>query len=159
MVKTTHSASKDSRARLTHLLVAKSIIEALFVAAIAVVFYYTAFNPYFRGWSDAADARQIIGWVTNEAAPKESVEVQLYIDGRFVADRLANRSRPDVLAAGRSQTEACGFQFDTPPLAAGEHEARIYAVHASAGGARRTLQLIGLPLRFQINQEEAGGKP
>jgi hypothetical protein len=160
MVKTDSGTAKfDARARLTHLLIAKSIAEALFVAAIAVGFYYTAFNPYFRGWSDHADARHIYGWVINEASPYERVEVQLYIDNRFVASRQANLSRPDVLAEGRSRDEWCGFEFDTPPLAAGEHEALVYAVHSSGGGARRTLQQIGRPLRFQIRPEEGASAP
>lgn len=160
MVKTNSSTAWfDVRARLTQLLIAKSIIEALFVAMVAVGFYYTAFSPHFRGWSDVADARQVNGWAVNEAAPGVAVEVQVYIDGRFVADQLANRSRPDVLAAGRTTTELCGFQLDTPPLGVGEHEARVYAVQASEGGARRTLQQVGLPLRFRVGPEEARSDP
>ena len=153
MVKT--NLSTADRARLTQLLIAKSVIEALFVAVVAVVFYYTAFSPHFRGWSDVADARGVAGWAVNEAAPAEPVEVQVYIDGRFAGDGVANLARPDVLKAGRSVTELCGFQLETPPLAAGEHEARVYAVQQSAGGARRTLQQIGLPLRFRISPEDA----
>src|SRR5919205_2831847 len=99
MVKTIPvAATDDARARLTQLLIAKSVIEALFVAAVAVIFYYTAFSPHFRGWSDVADARGVTGWAVNEAAPGTPVEVQVYIDGRFVADGLADRARPDVLA-------------------------------------------------------------
>ena len=156
MVQTTpQNASTSSRAQLTQLLVAKSVIEALFVAAVAVGFFYTAFNPHFKGWSDVADARTVEGWAVNEGAPGAPVEVQLYIDGRFSGNSVANRPRPDVLSAGRSVTELCGFQLQTPPLAAGEHEARVYAVHESGGGTRRTLQQIGLPLRFRVTPEEA----
>jgi hypothetical protein len=156
----THSSIADGlgapeRARLTQLLIAKSVVEALFLAVVAVGFYYTSFSPHFRGWSDVADAKRVAGWAFNEAAPDGPVEVQVYIDGRFAGDTLANRPRPDVLKAGRSTTALCGFEFETPPLPAGEHEARAYAVHASAGGTRRTLQQIGLPLRFRIAPEEA----
>lgn len=150
--------STDARARLTQLLIAKSVIEALFVAVVAVGFFYTAFSPHFRGWSDRADAKAVSGWAVNEAEPDKPVEVQVYIDGRFAGFGLANLSRPDVLKAGRSTTDLCGFQLETPPLPAGEHEARVYAVHPSAGGARRTLQQIGLPLRFRVAPEEAGGQ-
>lgn len=152
-------AVSGERERLTQLLIAKSVVEALFVGVVAVIFFYTAFSPHFRGWSDVADAHRVAGWAFNEAAPREPVEVQVYIDGRFAGDVLANRSRPDVLAAGRSTTELCGFEFNTPPLAAGEHEARAYAVHASDKEARRTLQQIGLPLRFRVAPEEARGNP
>lgn len=154
MVKT--NLSNAERARLTQLLIAKSVIEALFVALVAVGFYYTTFSPHYRGWSDVADSKQVAGWALNEAAPGQPVEVQVYIDGRFAGDALANLPRPDVLKAGRSTTERCGFQLETPPLAAGEHEARVYVVHASFGGARRTLQQIGFPLRFSVAAEDAG---
>ena len=154
-----NNASTDARARLTQLLIAKSVIEALFVGMVAVGFFYTAFSPHFRGWSDVADARRVAGWAVNESVPGEPVEVQVYIDGRFAGDGFANLPRADVLAAGRSTTELCGFQLDTPKLAAGEHEARVYAVQESAGGTRRTLQQIGLPLRFRVSPEEAGGNP
>ncbi|HEX8176331.1 MAG TPA: hypothetical protein VF543_14540 [Pyrinomonadaceae bacterium] len=152
----TNSVNGLKRERLAQLLIAKSVIEALFVGVVAVGFYYTAFSPHFRGWSDVADAKVVSGWAINEAAPGSAVEVQVYIDGRFAGDGLANLPRPDVFKAGRSTTELCGFRLVTPPLAAGEHEARVYAVHPSDGGSRRTLQLIGVPLRFRIAPEEAG---
>ena len=135
--------------RLAHFLLAKAVLEAVFVAALAVGFYLTAFNPYFRGALDVADTERVAGWAVNEGA-QERVEVQLYIDGRFVADTLADKSRPDVKAAGRAVDEYCGFEFRGPfVLDAGDHEARAYALHESGGGARRTLQLLGKPSSFQ----------
>ncbi|HYG79415.1 MAG TPA: hypothetical protein VD861_03460, partial [Pyrinomonadaceae bacterium] len=77
------------------------------------------------------------------------------IDGRFAGNRAADASRPDVLAAGRAADEGHGFVFDTPPLPPGEHEARVYAVHASGGGERRTLQLVDKPLTFTVGPAEA----
>ncbi len=133
--------------RLVHFLIGKSILEALFVAALAVGFYVTAFNTNFRGWSEMGEGR-VAGWVVDESAPHARVEVQLYVDDRFVADGTANVSRPDVFAAGRARDERHGFQFELPPLAAGEHVARVYAVHESGGSIRRTLQVIGKPVRF-----------
>ncbi len=133
--------------RLVNFLIGKSILEALFVAALAVGFYVTAFSTNFRGWSEMGEGR-IAGWVIDEAAPYARVEVQLYVDDRFVADNTANVSRPDVVAAGRARDEWHGFRFDFPKLNAGEHFARVYAVHESGGGVRRTLQLIGKPVRF-----------
>jgi hypothetical protein len=147
------------RARLTNFLIAKSIIEALFVGALAVGFYLTAFTPFFRGTLDDADARRVAGWVVNQAEPQAHVEVQLYIDGRFAGNRTADLSRPDVKAAGRAEDEAHGFIFDTPPLPAGQHEARVYAVHMSGEGQRRTLQLVGKPLVFGVTASEAQEEP
>ena len=138
------------RARLAHFLIAKATVETLFVGALAVGFYLTAFTPYFRGSLDVADSRHVAGWVVNQREPQARVEVQLYIDGRFVGNRAADVARPDVLAAGRAADEGHGFVFDTPPLPAGQHEARVYAVHASGEGERRTLQLLDKPLTFTV---------
>ena len=145
----------ERRARLAHFLIGKSLAETLLVGALAVGFYLTTFTPYFRGSLDAADSRQIAGWAVNHNDPQARVEVQLYVDGRFVAHRAADAPRPDVLAAGRGADGFHGFVFDTPPLAAGQHEARVYAVHASGGGQRRTLQLVDKPLTFTVAAGEA----
>ncbi len=150
--------TRGSRVALAHLLIGKSILETLFVAALAAGFYYSAFNPYFRGTVDAVDARQVLGWAVDEARPQSRVEVQLYVDGHFVASRIANHSRPDVRAAGRAADEWHGFVFDVPTLPNGEYEARVYAAHESDAGARRTLQLIGQPMRFRVEvDKEASG--
>ena len=140
----------QSRFKLAQLLIAKSITEALLIAGVSVGFYYLAFNPYFRGSLDTAEANNVAGWAVDEAHNNARVEVQLYIDGNFVADTLANKFRPDVHAAQRAQDDWHGFVFNTPRLATGEHEARVYAVHASGAGARLTLQLIGRPIRFHV---------
>jgi hypothetical protein len=147
-------AGPEARKRLTNYLIVKSIIEILFVGALAIGFYLTAFAPFFRGALDTADARNIAGWVVNQAEPQGHVEVQLYIDGQFAGDSRADVARPDVKAAGRALDERHGFVFDTPPLANGEHEARVYAVHESGQGQRRTLQLIGKPLHFTVAPNE-----
>jgi hypothetical protein len=143
-----------ARTRLTHLLIAKATVEALFVGTLAVGFYYSSFNPHFRGSVDEASARRVAGWVVDESRPAAHVEVQLYVDGRFIASRLADDARPDVAAAGRATDERHGFAFPLQAQQAGEHEARVYAVHASAGGMRRTLQLVGDPMRFTSAGEE-----
>jgi hypothetical protein len=150
------------RARLTNFLIAKAIIEALFVGALAVGFYLTAFTPFFHGTLDLADARHVAGWVVNRADPQSRVEVQLYVDGRFAGNRTADLARADVKASGRAADENHGFVFDTPPLPAGQHEARVYAVHMSGEGQRRTLQIVGKPLIFSVSaseaKEDAGGE-
>ena len=150
---TVSDASPVALTRLTRYLIAKSLIEALLVGALAVGFYLTAFNPFFRGTVDEANAHEVYGWVVNEREPGERVEVQLYIDGRFVASRVADLSRPDVRAAGRARDEWHGFSFDTPPLDPGEHVARVYVLHESGEGIRRTLQLLGNPKRFKVEAQ------
>ena len=142
--------------RLSRALFAKSVAEALFVVALFAAFSYTHFHPKFRGAVDVADPRTIEGWAVDEAEPNRQVEVQLFIDGQFVAQRRADLPRPDVLAAGRAASAEHGFRFDTPPLVArdAEYEARVYALHAAPDGERRTLNQIGKPLRFRVGRNE-----
>jgi hypothetical protein len=146
--------NEKARTRLTKYLIFKSVVEVFFVGVLSIGFYLTAFAPDFRGTLDLANAKQVAGWVVNLSDPHGHVEVQLYIDGRFMGDIIADSARPDVLAAGRAADELHGFVFDTPALALGEHEARVYAVHASGRGQRRTLQLIGKPTLFSVKRIE-----
>jgi hypothetical protein len=137
--------------RLSRALIAKSIVEALFVVALAVHFSYTNINPYFRGSIDVADERTVEGWVVNEAAPDERVEVQLYIDDHFVSRRSADAPRADVLAAGRSRDAYHGFVFNTPPLPPNHnYRVRVYAMNIAGDGARRVLQEIGAATSFHV---------
>jgi hypothetical protein len=148
-----------SKSKLGHLLIAKSMAEALLITAVSVGFYFVTTNPYLRGVLDYADAQTVAGWAVDGAQPAARVEVQLYIDGIFVADRTAAEFRPDLREAKRAEDDWHGFVFNVPPIPPGEHEARVYAAHASSAGARRTLQLIGKPLRFRVTASDKGGAP
>lgn len=130
---------------ITALLTALTLVGG----AAAVYLYASYFPPYYRGWGEVTAHRTVAGWAVNERLPEERVEVQLYIDGRFVAGGVANLPRPDVVAAGRARDERCGYSFDLPALAEGEHEARVYALHKVGDGSYRTLQMTGEPLRFK----------
>lgn len=140
-----------SRTALVHLLIGKSIAEALLVTGVAAGFYLSTTNPNLRGWLDQADANTISGWAVDEGNPGSRVEVQLFIDDRFIEQRAAAEFRPDVHRAGRAADDWHGFVFKTPTLPAGDHEARVYLIHRGASPARRTLQIVGKPLRFTIN--------
>ena len=88
------------------------------------------------------------------ADPLVRVEVQLYVDGRFVAHSTASLPRPDVVAAGRAEDERCGYSFALPPLPAGEHEARVYALHSVRFRVGpHTLKQLGNPLRFTTGDD------
>lgn len=140
--------------RLVHVLIGKSIIETLVVGALAVFTFVNILPPSFHGWGDVTESG-ISGWAVNNWSPWERVEVQLFIDGSFAAAAIADKSRPDVSAAGWAKDEWHGYSFGINSLASGAHEARIYAVHDSGGGVRKSLQLLGSPIRFSIS---AGGK-
>lgn len=141
--------------KLVHLLIGKSIFEGLLITSCSVAFYLISTNPYMQGWLDCANDEVVAGWAVDESNPSARVELQLFVDGEFVEDRRAAEFRPDVHAANRADDDWHGFIFKTPALHDGEHEARVYAVHERGSGVRRTLQLIGKPLRFRI---KGGGK-
>ena len=137
--------------QLVNALIVKSVLDTVLVATIAVVVYLNAFPPTFHGWGEAVvQERSISGWAVNDADPWRRVEVQLFIDGKLVGSQLAQLSRPDVVAAGWSKSEWCGYRFAVLDLNAGTHEARVYAVHSSRNSARFTLQMLGDPIRFEF---------
>ena len=146
---------KTPATTLVHVLIGKSILETLLVGALAVFTFITILPPYFHGWGEVTD-KGVSGWVVNDAAPWDRVEVQLFVDGEFQGQAVANESRPDVLAAGWSKDEWHGYTFRLASLNDGLHEARVYALHDSGDGVRKSLQLVGDPIRFRVDKN---GKP
>lgn len=143
-----------TKPQLVNLLIGKSIAETILVGAIAVVAYLNAFPPTFHGWGEpVVHTKSIAGWAVNDADPWQRLQVQVFIDGKPGAEEIANLSRPDVAAAGWAKDEWHGYNFALPSLPAGNHEARVYVRHESGNGARYTLQLLGDPIRFVVNQD------
>jgi hypothetical protein len=142
---------KNPHSQLVHLLIGKSLLETLLVGTIAVVVFLKVFPPTFHGWGEhVTETQSIAGWAVNHAAPWDRVEVQLFIDGKLYGSQVAQLSRPDVAAAGWAKDEWHGYNFPLPMLDAGNHEARVYALHRS--GDRLTLQLLGDPIPFAWTQ-------
>ena len=133
----------------THLLLAALVLSTLVVGTLTLYARHAAYPPHFRGFGEVTPRGEIAGWAVNTARPSERVHVELYIDGRFVAHQPAILPRPDVLAAGRSADEYCGYVFPLPPLLPGDHEARVSALHAPPSADYRTRQQLGPPLRFK----------
>jgi hypothetical protein len=131
------------------------LLTGLTLAATAalVAATFVAFPPFFTGWGELTPAGTIDGWVVNRSSPSARVEVELYVDGEFVAHAAAERPRPDVSAAGWAADERCGYSFPLPRLAPGEHTARVYAMHTVAGGTLRTLQQTGDALHFSAGAD------
>ena len=146
-------ASKRMK-KLVNLLIAKSILDTVLVGTVAVGAYMNAFPPHFHGWGEAVTATQTIsGWVVTDDDPWRRVEVQLFVDGKLVATQVAHHSRPDVVRAGWAKDEWHGYNFVVTGLSAGMHEARVYALHPSRSGARYSLQMLGDPIRFEVNAD------
>lgn len=142
------------KSQLVNLLIAKSVLETILVGTIALVVYLNAFPPTFHGWGEAVVASQsVAGWVVSDADPWRRVEVQLFVDGKLVGTQVAHLSRPDVLAAGWSRDEWHGYSFQLAGLNPGAHEAKVYALHSSNKGARYSLQLLGDPIRFEVQMD------
>jgi hypothetical protein len=140
--------------QLVNLLIVKSILDTVLVGAIALTVYLNAFPPTFHGWGEAvAESQSISGWAVDDANPWERLEVQLFIDGKLMGMQVAQLSRSDVVAAGWSKDEWHGYQFVVSGLSTGTHEARVYALHESRGGARYTLQMLGDPIRFEVDAD------
>ena len=136
--------------QLTNVLIAKSIIETILVGTIALVVYVKAFPPTIHGWGEAvAESRSISGWVVDYADPWRRVEVQLFVDGKLTGTTVAQLSRADVVAAGWAKDEWHGYNFSVTGLGTGNHEARVYALHQT--GDRYTLQMLGDPIRFEVD--------
>ena len=140
--------------KLVNLLLAKSILETIFIGALAVIVYAKLFPPTFHGWGEAVvETRSISGWAVDNADPWRRVEVQLFVDGKFTGTQVAQLSRPDVVAAGWAKDEWHGYSFVVTGLSVGMHEAKVYALHKQ--GDRFTLRMLGDAIRFQV---EADGR-
>jgi hypothetical protein len=142
---------KTPSTSLVHALIGKSIVETLLVGALAVFTFITVFPPSFHGWGEITKDG-VSGWAVNNGARWERVEVELFVDGRFVGRAVANESRPDVFAAGWSSDQWHGYTFRLASLGPGYHEARVYALHDSGGGARKSLQMVGDPIPFFVDE-------
>ncbi len=136
--------------RLVKFLAVKSVLELGFVAGLAINFYLAAFPTSFRGSLDDANPTQIAGWVFDMSAPEATVNIQLYINNRFVGQTEANVTRPDIVAAGLASSPVHGFVFRTPQLPPGHYDVRVYAPYISKSRNLGTLQEIGNPASFDV---------
>ena len=137
--------------KLVNLLLAKSVLETIFVGTLAVVVYLRAFPPTFHGWGEAVvESRSISGWVVDDADPWRRVEVQLFVDGKLLGTQVAQLSRPDVVAAGWARDEWHGYSLVVNGLSVGMHEARVYALHQH--GDRYTLRMLGDAITFEVTE-------
>ena len=143
-----------SRFGRLHIVFATLVGLTLVAGAYAVWTEHASFPPSLRGFGEVTRRGEVAGWAVDASDPSARVEVQVYVDGRFVAHGTASLPRPDVVAAGRAVDENCGYSFPLPTLPAGEHEARVYALRAA--GSREgphTLKQLGNPLRFNTGDD------
>ena len=145
--------SQISNFKFFQTLFAALVCVTLAAGAYVVWVEYRSFPPHFRGFGEVTRRGEVAGWAVDASRPDERVEVELYVDGLFVAHGVAALPRPDVVAAGRATDPDCGYRFPLPVLAEGPHEARVYALHAPGPADRRTLKQLGDPLRFDTGAD------
>ncbi len=143
---------------LAYVLIGKSILETLLVGSLAVIAFLTVLPPSFHGWGEITD-HGVAGWAVNSGSPWERVEVQLFVDGKFFATEVANRSRPDVPSARWALDEWHGYAFEIKSLTPGPHEARAYALRTSRQATKKSLQLVGTPIPFIVGTDGIFRKP
>lgn len=140
--------------KLLRAVIAKSFVEVALVCVVATLAAFSTFNPQLRGAIDVADRTRVAGWVHDPQSPDQPIEVQLFIDGEFVATMRADEKRDDLVRTGATTQPNHGFSFsiESVDLSNGEHRAQVYAVRAAAGANRILLPITTAPFTFHVSR-------
>jgi hypothetical protein len=84
------------------------------------------------GVADAAGGLRVTGWAGDPDAPRDPVDVHLYVDGRYAAVTRAQVERPDVGAALPDYGSRHGFDV-VVGMPDGEHTVCAYAINVVKG--------------------------
>ncbi|MFZ4984394.1 MAG: hypothetical protein ACOYLF_02940 [Blastocatellia bacterium] len=141
-------------AGMLYLIIAKSMIELLLLAGVASYVAWFNFHPLIHGVIDIANAEQVAGWAFNPEVPPEPVEVQLFLDGRFIASQSADKPRPDLIRAGVTTGSHHGYCFTIAPqtLSPGRHIAEVFVVQPALNGYRTLIPLSSPPASFTVER-------
>lgn len=136
--------------KLLRAIIAKSFVEVVLVCVVASLAAFSTFSPQLRGAIDVADQARVAGWVNDPRSPEKSLEIQLFIDGKFVASKLADAPRGDLVKAKVTTRPNHGFDFEVGQLnlSPGKHSAQVYAVREAAGESKILLPISALPVTF-----------
>jgi hypothetical protein len=141
-----------SATSLLKAIIVKAGLEILLVCVAVSLAAFSHVNPPLRGAIDVADSERVAGWAYDPREPGAKLEVQLFIDGRFVASRTADERREDLVKRGAADDALHGFTFPVPPLgvAPGRHTYQVFAVRAGGGSNRVLLSLTREPQAFHV---------
>lgn len=145
----------ETSARILRAVAAKSLLDLLIVCALVAAAALANLHPFVRGAIDVADATRVAGWAYDPLSSNEALEVQLFIDGRFVASEMADERRNDLVERGATVQPGHGFTFRLAPLAPGRYEAQVYVVRSSFGRSKMLLPLSRTPIAFEVSGEAA----
>jgi hypothetical protein len=137
--------------RLLKAVLAKSFIEIILVCVVATLAAFSTFGPRLRGAIDVADQTRVAGWAVAPEAPEVALEVQLFIDEKLVASKLADEERTDLVRPGVTSNPNHGFNFDLTQinLAPGRHAAQVYTLRP-AGANKILLPIMKQPSVFEV---------
>lgn len=140
--------------RLLKAIVAKSLIEIILVCVVATFAAFSTFSPRLRGVIEVADQRRVAGWVVAPEAPEVVIEVQLFIDEKLLASKLADEKRSDLIRFGVASNPNHGFNFDLTraKLAPGRHTAQVYALRQASGANMILSPIAKQPLVFEVRR-------
>ena len=160
MMTMTAESTQPVASRLLRAVLAKSFLEILLVCAVATLAAFSNFSPMLRGVIDIADERRVAGWVHDPFFPEQAIEVQLFIDGRFVATRLADDRRDDLVEAGVTKIANHGFTFplDSFNLSKGAHTIQIYALRETSGPNKSLIPISKTPRTVEIGDKQSDVK-
>jgi hypothetical protein len=138
--------------RLLKAVVAKSFVEIILVCAVATLAAFSTFSPRLRGAIDVVDQTRVVGWAVAPEAPEVALEVQLFIDEKLVASKLAGEERIDLVSSGVSSNPNHGFSFDLTRIniAPGRHTAQVYALRPVDGATKILLPVSRPPRVFEV---------
>ena len=137
--------------KLLKAVVAKSFVEIILVCAVATLAAFSTFSPRLRGAIDVVDQTRVAGWAVAPETPEVALEVQLFIDEKLVASKLADEGRSDLANSGVTSNPNHGFSFDLTliDLAPGRHTAQVYALRP-AGANKILLPISRSPRVFEV---------
>lgn len=139
---------KPSRAgKLARVLLIKAVCDLIFVVALAGGSFIAALTPWIDGHVEAADS-YVSGRISERIRSDTSFDVQLFIDGNFIAHRIVKCASSSNVIESSLTSGGCEFRFELQKLESGEHEARVFASEVKEGVVHRVLHLLGKPQRF-----------
>ena len=140
--------------KLLKAVVAKSFVEIVLVCAVATLAAFSTFSPRLRGALDVADQTRVAGWAVAPEAPDVALEVQLFVDEKLAASKLAGEERRDLVSSGVTSNPNHGFSFDLTriKIAPGRHTAQVYALRPAAGANKILLPIAKRPRVFEVGR-------
>lgn len=140
--------------RLLRAVAAKTFVEIILVCVVATLAAFSTFNPQLRGAIDVADQTRVAGWAYDPHSSEDSMEVQLFIDGKLAASKLADEKRIDLVESGVTPKPDHGFSFDLKliNLTPGRHTAQVYALRPAAGANKILLPITRQPSVFEVSR-------